>query len=203
MVSRAIGLLLLVAPMPALAQAGARGAAWNMPEPADLVSRAIGRIVSQDRPGGLPIGSFANRTFGRVETANAVRAFLGQGTALPDNVFGAVQSWPSARSDDTLPCSMPATLGPPRATPVSLRDNMATRDSLHCSDPNALWLAITKIERGPLSHELYIWYATHFRTDVQGIVQESMYSFCERWLRVGGTWKYDGFVRVSKGLVAP
>ena len=41
-----------------------------------------------------------------------------------------------------------------------------------CAIPNSLWVAITKIERGDLPHELHVWYATRFRSDVQGTVQQ-------------------------------
>ncbi len=197
MVLLAFGLL-TVSSRPAHSQGSSAGGAWTLPDPTDLVARAIRRIITQDKPGGLPIEDFPHRAFGREETAAAVRGYLGRTGALSAEAFGAVQAWPTARGSDSLPCAQVAGLTPVLATappPSAATDR--------CANPNALWLAITRIERGPLPHELHLWYATHFRTDTQGVVQESTYSFCERWLRVGGTWKYDGFVRVSRGVVAP
>lgn len=191
--------LLTVFPRPASSQGANAGGAWTLPDATDLVARAIRRIVTQDKPGGLPIADFPHRAFGREETAAAVRGYLGRSASLAVDAFGAVQGWPTARAGDSLPCQLPmvtpvvAAVAPTGAEPAVDK----------CANPNALWLAITRIERGPLPHELHLWYATHFRTDAQGVVQESTYSFCERWLRVGGVWKYDGFVRVSRGVVSP
>ena len=206
---------LAVAPGQAAAQNASRGAAWTMPEPSDLVQRAIRRIVTQDKPGGMRVADYPHRTFGHDETVAAVRAYVGRGATLAPDVFGAVQEWPNGRVTDALPCENSATLSPAlavsstSATPVLATAAIgpataATSGSAEgCTIPNSLWVAITKIERGDLPHELHVWYATRFRSDVQGTVQQSVYSFCERWLRVGGTWKYDGFVRVAKGVVAP
>lgn len=188
----AAGLVAVGLPRVASSQPAARSGAWGMPDPTDLVSRAIRRIVAQDKPGGVPIAEFPHRAFGREETSEAVRAYLGRGVVLAPEAFNAVQAWSTGRANDSLPCS---TIGAPPAAAPAVPDS--------CANRNALWLAITKIERGDLPHELHVWYATRFRADVQGSVQQSTYSFCERWLRVGGTWKYDGFVRVSKGVVAP
>jgi hypothetical protein len=196
MVVLVFGLLTLCS-RPARSQGASAGGAWTLPDPTDLVARAIRRIVAQDKPGGLPVAEFPHRAFGREETAAAVRSYLGRSASLPIEAFSAVQGWPTARSSDSLPCAV-AVLTPVVATAVPSGGAID-----RCANPNALWLAITRIERGPLPHEIHLWYATHFRTDAQGVVQESTYSFCERWLRVGGVWKYDGFVRVSRGVVAP
>lgn len=190
--------LLTVSSRPAHSQGSGAGGAWTLPDPTDLVARAIRRIISQDKPGGLPVADFPHRAFGREETAAAIRGYLGRSASLSAEAFGAVQAWPTARGSDSLPCAHGAGL-----TPVAATDAPSGAATDRCANPNALWLAITRIERGPLPHEIHVWYATHFRTDAQGVVQESTYSFCERWLRVGGTWKYDGFVRVSRGVVAP
>ena len=69
-----------------------------------------------------------------------------------------------------------------------------------CDTPvNSLWLAVTRIERGELPHELHVWYTTSFASEGPTGAARQTYSFCERWLRVNGTWKYDGFVRVNSG----
>lgn len=188
---------LLVALRPTLLYAqpvGRLGAAWTLPDPNDLLSRVIRRIVTQDKPGGVPVAEYPQRAFGREETAAAVRAFAGRAVALSPAVFDEVNAWPVARATDTLPCA-----SVPTVTPASLTNAPPGP----CATPNALWLAVTKLERGELPHELHVWYATRFRSDAQGSVQSSTYSFCERWLRVSGVWKYDGFVRMTKGVVAP
>lgn len=195
-----------------------------MPDPADLVQRAIRRIVTQDKPGGIKVADYPHRTFGHDETMAAVRAFVGRSAALTPDAFGLVQTWPNGRVDDALPCESGMVLGPAvaqstaPASPIvtSAANTVATGAAAPaasatatsgpaegCTIPNNLWLAITKIERGDLPHELHVWYATRFRSDAQGTVQSSVYSFCERWLRVGNSWKYDGFVRVAKGVVTP
>jgi len=184
---------LAVTPRAAGAQSTARGAAWSMPDPADLVQRAIRRIVTQDKPGGINVADYPHRSFGHDETVAAVRAYAGRGVTLSPDAFGMVQTWSNGRVDDALPCDSAAVPGPA----------VANATVTECTTPNALWVAITKIERGDLPHELHVWYATRFRSDAQGSVQSSVYSFCERWLRVGNTWKYDGFVRVAKGVVTP
>lgn len=172
---------------------GRLGVAWSLPDPADLMSRVIHRIVTQDKPGGVPVTEYPQRAFGREETAAAVRAYAGRAIVLGPEIFADVVTWSVARSQDTLPCTSVPTI-----TAASVSDT-----PLPCSAPNALWLAVTKLERGDLPHELHVWYATRFRSDAQGSVQSSTYSFCERWLRLNGMWKYDGFVRMTKGVVAP
>ena len=187
--------LILLAPSMSRAQpAGTLGSAWSLPDPNDLVARVIRRIVTQDKPGGVPIAEYPARAFGREETVTAVRAFSGRAVVLAPEIFSDVVAWPTARAKDTLPCTHVATI-----TPASVSSVSAPK----CAAPNALWLAVTKIERGELPHELHVWYVTRFRSDAQGSVQSSTYSFCERWLRVRGVWKYDGFVRMTSGVVAP
>ncbi len=188
---------LLVALLPTRLHAqpvGRLGAAWTLPDPNDLLARVIRRIVTQDKPGGVPVAEYPQRAFGREETAAAVRVFAGRAVVLGPEIFADVVTWPVARAKDTLPCTSVPTI-----TPASVSD----APPAPCSAPNALWLAVTKLERGELPHELHVWYATRFRSDAQGSVQSSTYSFCERWLRVSGVWKYDGFVRMTKGVVAP
>ncbi len=184
-----------LAPTSLVAQpVGRLGAAWALPEPNDLLARVIRRIVTQDKPGGVPIAEYPNRAFGREETATAVRAYAGRGVVVSPMIFDDVVLWPVAKASDTLPCTSPMRITP---------ENVVGAPPTPCEAPNALWLAVTKLERGDLPHELHVWYATRFRSDAQGSVQNSTYSFCERWLRVGGVWKYDGFVRMTNGVVAP
>lgn len=164
---------------PAAARAPASGGAWSMPDPADLVERVIRRIVTQDKPASVPIADFRQRAFGREATQMAVRKYLGRDVDLPASVFASVSDWPSAV--DRLP--------PP---------DCAEADST-CAAPSTVWLAITKFERGDLPHEMNVWYTTSFVAKPHDEIITNRYSFCERWLRVGGTWKYDGFIRVISG----
>jgi hypothetical protein len=206
---------------PAQAQR-ATGSAWTLPDPNGLMTQVIRRIVSQDKPGGLPIAEYRERAFGREETAAAIRAFSASRVVVAPAIFAAVNEWPVARESDALPCAAPSggtdgaalteaavtSAGPAPQTPgpITLTEAAAGATgtaAAHCAFSNALWLAVTKVERGELPHELHIWYVTRFRTDVQGSVQSATYSFCERWLRVGGAWKYDGFVRMTNGVVTP
>lgn len=207
-------------------QAQGSGSAWSLPDPNGLLTQVIRRIVTQDKPGGLPIAGYTEHTFGREETVAAVRAFTQNRAVVAPAIFSAVSEWPVAHESDAWPCAQSRTLADNAASnaalantpapsvvspgvtspgPASLSDVAATSDSAAtgCGFSNALWLAVTKVERGDLPHELHVWYATRFRTDVQGSVLSATYSFCERWLRIGGVWKYDGFVRMAKGVVAP
>jgi hypothetical protein len=187
--------MVVLAPSAGSAQpSGSLGSAWSLPDPNDLMARVIRRIVTQDKPGGVPIAEYPARAFGREETAAAIRAFAGRAVVIAPDIFADVMTWPVARAKDTLPCAAGAALTPASASGTP---------SQQCAAPNALWLAVTKIERGELPHELHVWYVTRFRSDAQGSVQTSTYSFCERWLRVRGVWKYDGFVRMTNGVVAP
>ena len=166
------------------------GLAWTLPDPNDLLARVLWRIVTQDKPGGLSVADYQQRAFGREETAAAVRAYAARGLVLTPEAFTSVRDWPVGRATDSLPCA--------QATSATMSGDTMPHGCLLSS---ALWLAVVKIERGELPHELHVWYATRFVTDVQGSVQRATYSFCERWLRVGGVWKYDGFVRMMRGIV--
>lgn len=170
-------------PAPALAGAparsGAPGGAWTMPDAGDLVERVIRRIVTQDKPAAVPISDFRIRAFGREATLTAVRKYLGRELVLPASVYASVSEWTDAV--DKLP--MP---------------ECAAADST-CASASTVWLAVTKFERGDLPHEMNVWYTTSFTAKPHDQLITSRYSFCERWLRVGGTWKYDGFIRVTSG----
>lgn len=175
------------APKPAPARAAvaertpapALGGAWSMPDPTDLVERVIRRIVTQDKPAAIPIGDFKLRAFGHEATLTAVRKYLGRDIDLPPNVYASVSSWTDAV--DKLPVP-----------------ECAEADST-CAAPSTVWLAVTKFERGDLPHEMNVWYTTSFIAKPHDQIIMNRYSFCERWLRVGGTWKYDGFIRVTSG----
>lgn len=167
------------APAAAPVRTGAPGAAWAMPDASDLVERVIRRIVTQDKPAAVPISEFRIRAFGRTATLTAIRKYLGRDLDLPASVYSSVSDWTDAV--DKLP--MPAC---------------AAADST-CAPTSTVWLALTKFERGDLPHEMNVWYTTSFSAQPHDQLISSRYSFCERWLRVGGTWKYDGFIRVTSG----
>lgn len=153
--------------------------AWSMPDAADLVERVIRRVVTQDKPAAIPISEFKLRAFGHEATLTAVRKYLGRDIDLPPNVYASVSSWTDAV--DKLPVP-----------------ECAEADST-CAAPSTVWLAVTKFERGDLPHEMNVWYTTSFIAKPHDQLIMNRYSFCERWLRVGGTWKYDGFIRVTSG----
>lgn len=149
------------------------GGAWSMPDPSDLIEHVLTRIVTQDKPGAVPILQYDRRAVGRLETIEAVRKYLGRTVELSPRAFAAVEGWVDARKLELPPC-----------------------EGKGCPAPvNSIWLAVTRIERGDLSHELNVWYTTTFAANA-GTPQSASYAFCERWLRVGGVWKYDGFIRV-------
>ena len=150
-------------------------AAWAFPDPDLLIERVIARIVSQDKPNAIPVAEYTERLFGREETLAAVRQFAGHPVSLRPTSFGSVKDWTVVSRQDYKPC-----FGDDCAMPV-----------------NSLWLAVTKIERGELPHELHVWYTTSFASHGPAGPARHTYAFCERWLRVNGTWKYDGFVRVN------
>lgn len=164
-------------PLRSAASANARGAAWSLPDADALVQRVYARIVSQDKPGAVPIREYQRRFVGRQATAEAVRRFSGRDASLAPSAFDAVDGW-----TDAAKLELPLCEGPACAAPV-----------------NSLWLAITRIERGELPHEVHVWYTTSFAAESPSGPQRNTYAFCERWLRVGGGWKYDGFVRVRSG----
>jgi hypothetical protein len=150
-----------------------------MPDHNDLVERVIRRIVTQDKPGAIAIADYKQRAFGRQATLSAVRKYLGRDIDLPPGVFASVADWTDAV--DKIP------------EPVC-----PTADST-CAPPSTVWLAVTKFERGDLAHEMNVWYTTSFTAKPHDQIISNRYSFCERWLRVGGTWRYDGFIRVISG----
>ncbi|MGV3711247.1 MAG: hypothetical protein ACO1Q7_20675 [Gemmatimonas sp.] len=164
---------------PAPARGGALGGAWTMPDYSDLVERVIRRIVTQDKPAAVPIGDFKLRAFGREATLSAVRKYLGRDIELPTSVYASVAEWTDAVDK----------IAPPEC---------AMADST-CVPASTVWLAVTKFERGDLPHEMNVWYTTSFSAKPHDQMITNRYSFCERWLRVGGTWKYDGFIRVTSG----
>lgn len=150
-----------------------------MPDYNDLVERVIRRIVTQDKPGAIPIADYKQRAFGREATQMAVRKYLGRDVDLPATVYSSVAEWTNAVDKIPVP-----------ECPVA--------DST-CVPPSTVWLAVTKFEKGDLAHEMNVWYTTSFTAKPHDQVISNRYSFCERWLRVGGTWRYDGFIRVVSG----
>lgn len=161
-------------PRPA-ATAASQGGAWSLPEPSVLIERVLTRIVTQDKPGGVPMLSYAQRFIGRTETIESVRRFLGRPIDLAPTAFSSVSSWTDSRM-----VAFPSCVG------------------LECPPPeNAVWVAVTRIDRGDLPHEVNVWYTTNFAAYTEAGVQKNAYAFCERWLRVGGVWRYDGFIRVN------
>ncbi len=160
------------------ARAAAQGA-WTLPDADGLIERVFARIVAQDKPGALPIPDYADRRVGRQETVEAVRRYLRRPVELAPRAFSAVATWPDARRAD-VPICPPGTPDCPVTT-------------------STVWLAVTAVERGDLPHEIHVWYTTAFASSALGAPEASSYEFCERWLRVGGTWRYDGFVRVRRG----
>ncbi len=163
-------------PMPRAA-APARSGAWALPDAESLVSKAIVRIITQDRPAGIPIAEFRAKRFGRAASSEAVRQYNGQ--TLTTSAFAPIADWPDTQALDVEPCLSVGGAG--------------------CATPTGVWVAITRIERGELPHEINLSYTTQFTAApaLEGqLPQTQRYTFCERWLRVGGSWKYDGFVRV-------
>ncbi|WP_310569139.1 hypothetical protein [Gemmatimonas sp.] len=151
--------------------------AWSLPDAESLVSKAIVRIITQDRPAGIPIAEYSAKRFGRAATSEAVRQYNGQ--TLSAITFAPIADWPETRALDIDPCPAVGGVG--------------------CPTPTGVWVAITRIERGELPHEINLSYTTQFTAApaLEGqLPQTNRYTFCERWLRVGGTWKYDGFVKM-------
>jgi hypothetical protein len=157
------------------AAASSRGAAWSLPDADMLVERVYKRIVAQDKPGAVPIPDYQRKFVGREATLEAVREFAGHSVQLAPSAFNAVEGWTDAPKLDIPPC-----IGPGCPAPI-----------------NSIWLAITRIERGELPHELHVWYTTSFAAESPAGPTQQAYAFCERWLRINGGWKYDGFVRVA------
>ena len=157
------------------AAASSRGAAWSLPDADALVERVYRRIVAQDKPGAVPIPEYQRKFVGRDATLEAVREFAGHNVELSPSAFNAVEGWTNASKLDIPPC-----IGPGCPAPI-----------------NSIWLAITRIERGELPHEVHVWYTTSFAAESPSGPTQQAYAFCERWLRVGGSWRYDGFVRVA------
>lgn len=160
-------------------RAPAAGGAWAMPDASDLVERVIRRIVTQDKPAAVPIADYKLKAFGKEATLMAVRKYLGRDVELPPSVYASVSGWTDAV--DKLPAP-----------------ECAAADTT-CVPASTVWLAVTKFERGDLPHEMNVWYTTSFSAKPHDQLITSRYSFCERWLRVGGTWRYDGFIRVTSG----
>ena len=123
---------------PARSQAPA--GAWALPDAESLVSKAIVRIITQDRPAGIPIAEYRAKRFGRAATSEAVRQYNGQ--TLPTSAFAPVADWPETRALDVDPCPAVGGAG--------------------CATPNGVWVAITRIERGELPHEINLSYTTQF-----------------------------------------
>ena len=162
-----------VAPVRSQTSAGA----WSLPDAESLVSKAIVRIITQDRPAGIPIAEYRAKRFSRAATSEAVRQYNGQ--TLPTSAFAPIADWPETRALDVEPCPSVGGAG--------------------CATPTGVWVAITRIERGELPHEINLSYTTQFTAApaLEGqLPQTNRYTFCERWLRVGGSWKYDGFVKM-------
>ncbi len=155
------------------------GGAWALPEPSILIERVLARIVSQDKPGAVPMTAYVRRFVGRTETIDAVRRFTGRSIELAPSAFSAVAGWTDART-----LELPVCTGTDCPPPV-----------------NSVWLAVSRIDRGDLPHEVNVWYTTSFAAYSEAGVQQQKYAFCERWLRVGGAWRYDGFIRVTSGTI--
>lgn len=153
------------------------GGAWSLPEPSVLIERVLSRIVTQDKPGAVPINAFAHRYIGRAEAVDAVRRYLGRSVELAPAAFSAVSGWTDSRGLQLPSCAIA------ECRPAD----------------NSVWLTVSKIERGDLSHEVNVWYTTSFAVYGEIGTQKASYAFCERWLRVGGAWRYDGFIRVTSG----
>ncbi len=151
--------------------------AWSLPDPDQLVERVFNRIVTHDKPNAIPIREYAQRLVGKQETLAALKQFAGYTVNLQPSAFTSVSDWNDVRRSEFKPC-----FGEECESPV-----------------NSLWLAVTRIERGDLPHELHVWYTTSFASHGPTGPASHTYSFCERWLRVNGSWKYDGFVRVNTG----
>lgn len=155
------------------------GGAWSLPDASVLIERVLTRIVSQDKPGAVPMNAYVRRFVGRAETIDAVRRFAGRSIDLSPTAFSAVSDWADARALDLPSCT-----------------------GVDCPPPqNSVWLAVSRIERGDLPHEVNVWYTTSFAAYSEAGVQQQRYSFCERWLRVSGAWRYDGFIRVTSGVI--
>lgn len=161
----------------ATARSQAPAGAWSLPDPESLVSRAIVRIITQDRPAGIPIAEYSAKRFGRAASSEAVRQYNGQ--SLAPIAFAPIAQWTDTRALDVEPCTAVGGVG--------------------CTTPTGVWVAITRIERGELPHEINLSYTTQFTAApaLEGQApQTQRYTFCERWLRVGSAWKYDGFVKM-------
>ena len=158
----------------AVAAHPAAASAWSLPEPNELIQRVFNRIVAQDKPGAVPIAQYERRTVGRKETIEAVQDYLGHPVEIAAHAFAAVDGWKDARKLETPSCDG-------SACPVTV---------------NAVWLAVTKIEKGATPNVLHVWYSTSFAANTGGTSQRQSYAFCERWVRVDNAWKYEGFVRV-------
>ena len=164
---------------PFLPSAAQLGGAWSLPEASVLIERVLTRIVSQDKPGAVAMSAYVRRFVGRIETIEAVRRFAGHSIELSPTAFSAVSGWTDARALDLPSCT-----------------------GVDCPPPqNSVWLAVSRIERGDLPHEVNVWYTTSFAAYSEAGVQQQRYSFCERWLRVSGAWRYDGFIRVTSGAI--
>ena len=162
---------------PPTASPATRAGAWALPDAESLVRQAIRRIITQDRPAGIPIAEYRAKQFGRAATSEAVRQYNGQ--TLPTSAFAPIADWPETRALDVEPCPSVGGAG--------------------CTTPTGVWVAITRIERGELPREIHLWYTTQFMAPPVREGQRSQqhrYTFCERWLRTGGVWKYDGFVKM-------
>ena len=159
------------------ARPAAPSGAWSLPDPESLVSKAIVRIITQDRPAGIPIAEYSAKRFGRAATSDAVRQYNGR--PLAPIAFAPIADWTETRALDVEPCPAVGGVG--------------------CAVPSGVWVAITRIERGELPHEINLSYTTQFTAApaLEGQApQTQRYTFCERWLRVGSVWKYDGFVKM-------
>jgi len=157
--------------------AASGGSAWSLPEPSVLLERVLARIVSQDKPGAVPMNTYAHRYIGRTEALDAVKRYLGRSVELSPTAFSPVDAWTDARA-----LQLPSCVGT-ECTPAD----------------NSVWLTVSKIERGDLASELNVWYTTSFAVFGEAGAQKASYAFCERWLRIGGSWRYDGFIRVTSG----
>ena len=149
-----------------------------MPDVNVLVDRVLRRVITQDKPGAIPMSEYTQRAFGREETINAVRRFTGHDVELSPSAFSAMGGWTTAHGLEVPTCEAggPSTC----ATPA-----------------NAVWVAITRFERGDTPNELIVWYTTRFNAHKNDVPVANAYQFSERWFRVGGTWKYEGFISVK------
>ena len=104
-----------------------------------MVAKAIVRIITQDRPAGIPIAVYSAKRFGRAANTEAVRQYNGR--SLDPGASAAIAEWSDTRALDVEPCPAVGGRG--------------------CATPTGVWVAITRIEGGELPHDRYL--GVHWR----------------------------------------